>query len=38
VHAVYLHQPLLTWAMRTAVTMPPRADAAIILKDVVIRP
>ncbi|MFN8720489.1 MAG: ABC transporter substrate-binding protein [Rhodospirillales bacterium] len=38
VHAVYLHQPLLTWGMRTAVTMPPRADAAIILKDVVIRP
>lgn len=38
VHAVYLHQPMLTWAMRRNVTAAPRADSAVMLKDVVVRP
>lgn len=37
VHAVYLHQPMLTWAMRRSVTVPARADSAVMLKDVTIR-
>ena len=38
VHAVYLHQPMITWAMRRNVTSAPRADSAVMLKDVVLRP
>lgn len=38
VHAVYLHQPVLAWGMKSNVSVPPRADAAIMLKDVVVNP
>ncbi len=38
VHAVYLHQPMLTWAMRQGVSAVPRADSAVMLKDVVVKP
>lgn len=38
VHAVYLHQPMLTWAMRKTVAVTPRADSAVMLKDVVVKP
>lgn len=37
VHAIYLHQPMLTWAMRKSVTVVPRADSAVMLKDVVMK-
>ena len=37
VHAVYLHQPMLTWAMRKSLTVPARADSAVMLKDVVMK-
>jgi peptide/nickel transport system substrate-binding protein len=36
VHAIYLHQPQLTWGMRSAVTIPVRADATVVLQNVVI--
>lgn len=38
VHAVYLHQPVLSWGMKANVTMPARADSAVMLKDVVVNP
>jgi len=37
VHAIYLHQPMITWAARDAVTVPSRADSAVMLKDVTIK-
>ncbi|AMJ61104.1 ABC transporter substrate-binding protein [Bosea sp. PAMC 26642] len=38
VHAVYLHQAMLTWGMRKSVAVAPRADSAVMLKDVVVKP
>jgi peptide/nickel transport system substrate-binding protein len=37
VHAVYLHQPLISWGMKETVTVPARADSAVILQRVVIK-
>jgi peptide/nickel transport system substrate-binding protein len=37
VHAIYLHQPMLTWAAKSNVTAPARADAAVMLQDVVVK-
>jgi peptide/nickel transport system substrate-binding protein len=37
VHAVYLHQPVLSWGMRDAVTAPARADGAVMLQEVTVR-
>jgi peptide/nickel transport system substrate-binding protein len=37
VHAVYLHQPLLSWGMKQSVTVPTRADSAVMLQRVVIK-
>jgi peptide/nickel transport system substrate-binding protein len=31
VHAIYLHQPLLSWGMQENVSVTPRADAAVLL-------
>ncbi|CAH1654688.1 MULTISPECIES: ABC transporter substrate-binding protein [unclassified Chelatococcus] len=37
VHAVYLHQPFLTWAMTAAVKIPVRADSTVMLQNVEIK-
>jgi peptide/nickel transport system substrate-binding protein len=34
VHAIYLHQPTLIWAMRDGVTAPMRGDATLTLQNV----
>jgi peptide/nickel transport system substrate-binding protein len=34
VHAVYLHQPILSWGMKQAVDVPARADGAVMLQSV----
>lgn len=37
VHAVYLHQPFLLWGTKSSVQVTPRADAAVMLKDITIK-
>jgi peptide/nickel transport system substrate-binding protein len=37
VHAVYLHQPFLIWGAKSSVEVTPRADAAVMLKDITIK-
>jgi len=37
VHAIYLHQPMLTWAMKSGVTAPARADSVVLLREVVMK-
>lgn len=37
VHAVYLHQPFITWAMNAAVKIPVRADSTVMLQNVEIK-
>ena len=37
VHAVYLHQPTLSWGMRQSVDVPARADGAVMLQSVSVR-
>ncbi|MGK5643572.1 hypothetical protein ACSNOK_35945, partial [Streptomyces sp. URMC 126] len=36
VHAVYLHQPFITWAMREGVDAKVRADSAVSLAHVTV--
>lgn len=35
-HAVYLHQPFLTWAMKTGVEADVRSDSAVVLTRVIL--
>ena len=37
VHAIYLHQPMITWAMKGNVSAPARADTAVMLQDIVVK-
>jgi peptide/nickel transport system substrate-binding protein len=37
VNAVYLHQPMIVWAMRDGVDAPIRADATVTLQNVTVR-
>ncbi|MCX8997120.1 ABC transporter substrate-binding protein [Rhizobiaceae bacterium BDR2-2] len=37
VHAVYLHQPFLTWAMNASVSIPVRADSTVMFQNVEIK-
>jgi peptide/nickel transport system substrate-binding protein len=37
VHAVYLHQPVLSWGMKQAVSVPARADGAVMLQALTVR-
>ncbi|HSV82577.1 MAG TPA: ABC transporter substrate-binding protein [Ramlibacter sp.] len=37
VHGVYLHQPYLIWGTKASVSVPARADSAVMLQNVVIK-